>query len=55
MISGINKEANLGPAATISSTVGATIAAIQIIDPEIPAIAISTDPLTVKLDDKKSR
>ena len=45
VISGINKGANLGPATSISGTVGATTAAIQIIDPPIPAIAISTDPL----------
>ena len=45
VISGINEGANLGPATGISGTVGATTAAIQIIDPPIPAIAISTDPL----------
>ncbi len=45
VISGINKGANLGPATGISGTVGATTAAIQIIDPPIPAIAISTDSL----------
>ncbi|OUS14300.1 hypothetical protein A9Q89_00210 [Gammaproteobacteria bacterium 53_120_T64] len=45
IISGINKGANLGPATGISGTVGATTAAIEIIDPPIPAIAISTDPL----------
>jgi len=45
VISGINEGANLGPATGISGTVGATTAALQIIDPPIPAIAISTDPL----------
>ena len=45
VISGINKGANLGPATGISGTVGATTAAIQVINPPIPAIAISTDPL----------
>lgn len=45
VISGINKGANLGPATGISGTVGASTAAIQIIEPPIPAIAISTDPL----------
>jgi len=45
VISGINSGANLGPATGISGTVGATTAAIQVIDPPIPAIAISTDPL----------
>ena len=45
IISGINKGANLGPATGISGTVGATTAAIKVIDPPIAAIAISTDPL----------
>ncbi len=45
VISGINKGANLGPATSISGTIGATTAAIQINEPSIPAIAISTDPL----------
>ena len=45
VISGINKGANLGPATGISGTVGATTAAIKVIDPPIAAIAISTDPL----------
>jgi 5'/3'-nucleotidase SurE len=45
LISGINKGANLGPATGISGTVGATTAAIEVIDPPIAAIAISTDPL----------
>jgi len=45
VISGINKGANLGPATGISGTVGATTAAIQVVNPPIPAIAISTDPL----------
>ena len=45
VISGINKGANLGPTTGISGTVGATTAAIKVIDPPIAAIAISTDPL----------
>ncbi len=45
VISGINKGANLGPATGISGTVGATTAAIKVINPPIAAIAISTDPL----------
>ena len=46
VISGINKGANLGPATGISGTVGATTAAIKVINPPIAAIAISTDPLS---------
>ncbi|MBL4783497.1 MAG: hypothetical protein JKX92_14770 [Porticoccaceae bacterium] len=45
VISGINEGANLGPATGISGTVGATTVAIEILEPPIPAIAISTDPL----------
>ena len=45
VISGINKGANLGPPTGISGTVGAATAAINLIDPPIAAIAISTDPL----------
>lgn len=44
VISGINKGANLGPATPVSGTVGATIAALLLSQPAIPAIAISTDP-----------
>ncbi|MBV1932014.1 MAG: hypothetical protein KUG71_09885 [Porticoccaceae bacterium] len=47
VISGINKGANLGPATPVSGTVGATIAAILIAQPAIPAIAVSTDPFVV--------
>ena len=54
VISGINKGANLGPATGISGTVGATTAAIQIIDPPIPAIAISTDPLGANFSQEKN-
>lgn len=43
VISGINKGANLGPATPVSGTVGATIAALLLSEPAIPAIAISTD------------
>ncbi|RLA44011.1 MAG: hypothetical protein DRR06_10760 [Gammaproteobacteria bacterium] len=46
VISGINKGANLGPATPVSGTVGATVAAILISQPAIPAIAISTDPFS---------
>ncbi len=47
VISGINKGANLGPATPVSGTVGATVAAILIAEPGIPAIAVSTDPFTI--------
>lgn len=43
VISGINEGANLGPATPISGTVGAAIAAIQALEPPLPAIAVSTD------------
>ncbi len=43
VISGINEGANLGPATTISGTVGATIAAIRLLAPPLPAIAVSTN------------
>ena len=43
VISGINDGANLGPATPISGTVGATIAAIKVLNPPLPAIAISTN------------
>ncbi|MEZ0154913.1 MAG: 5'/3'-nucleotidase SurE [Candidatus Reddybacter sp.] len=54
VISGINKGANLGPATGISGTVGATTAAIQIIEPPIPAIAISTDPLDPNFSEEEN-
>lgn len=43
IVSGTNDGANLGPATVISGTVGATIVALQSLEPPIPAIAISTD------------
>ncbi|WP_062268482.1 5'/3'-nucleotidase SurE [Endozoicomonas arenosclerae] len=43
VISGINEGANLGPAATMSGTVGATISAMNVLPTPIPAIAISTN------------
>ncbi|MBK8174140.1 MAG: hypothetical protein IPK66_02215 [Rhodospirillales bacterium] len=43
MVSGINNGANIGSAAPISGTVGATIAAITQFVVPIPAIAVSTD------------
>lgn len=43
VVSGINDGANLGPATVISGTVGATIAALQTLEPAIPGIAVSTD------------
>lgn len=54
LISGINKGANLGPATGISGTVGATIAAIEVIDPPIAAIAISTDPLGANFSEEEN-
>jgi len=54
VISGINKGANLGPATGISGTVGATTAAIKVIDPPIPAIAISTDPLDANFSEEEN-
>ena len=48
VISGINNGANLGPATPLSGTVGATIAAILIAEPAIPAIAISTEPFVIE-------
>jgi len=54
VISGINKGANLGPATGISGTVGATTAAIQVINPPIPAIAISTDPLGPNFNEEQN-
>lgn len=44
LVSGINDGANVGPAATISGTVGATIASVSyIFGDSIPGIAISAD------------
>jgi len=43
VVSGINQGANLGPATPISGTVGAVIAALQMLDPPIPGIAISSN------------
>jgi 5'-nucleotidase len=43
VVSGTNDGANLGPATVISGTVGATIVALQNLEPPIPGIAISTD------------
>ena len=54
IISGINKGANLGPATGISGTVGATTAAIKVIDPPIAAIAISTDPLGANFSEEEN-
>jgi 5'-nucleotidase len=45
VISGINEGANLGPATPISGTVGATIVALQLLEPQVPAIAVSTNAL----------
>lgn len=46
VVSGINDGANLGPATTISGTVGATIAAMKALVPAVPGIAVSTNPVS---------
>jgi 5'/3'-nucleotidase SurE len=46
VVSGINDGANLGPATPISGTVGATISAMKALVPPIPAIAVSTNPIS---------
>jgi 5'/3'-nucleotidase SurE len=43
VVSGINQGANLGPATPISGTVGAVISALQMLQPPIPGIAISSN------------
>lgn len=44
LVSGINDGANVGPAAQISGTVGATIVSIgRVVGASVPAIAVSTD------------
>jgi 5'/3'-nucleotidase SurE len=42
LVSGINNGANLGPATTLSGTVGATVLALRFLRPSIAGIAIST-------------
>jgi 5'-nucleotidase len=44
IVSGINEGANLGPATPISGTVGATIVGLQVLEPPLPGIAVSTNP-----------
>jgi 5'/3'-nucleotidase SurE len=46
VVSGINDGANLGPATPISGTVGATIAAMKVLVPPVPAIAVSTNAVS---------
>jgi 5'/3'-nucleotidase SurE len=51
VVSGTNEGANVGAATPISGTVGAAIAAITLLDPSVPAIALSAalpekDPLS---------
>lgn len=43
VVSGINQGANLGPATPISGTVGAVISALQMLQPPVPGIAISSN------------
>jgi 5'/3'-nucleotidase SurE len=45
VVSGINEGANLGPATPISGTVGAVIAGLRLLQPQVPGIAVSTNPL----------
>jgi 5'/3'-nucleotidase SurE len=42
VVSGINNGANLGPATTLSGTVGSTVFALRVLNPSVPGIAIST-------------
>jgi 5'-nucleotidase len=46
VVSGINDGANLGPATPISGTVGAAISAMKALIPPVPAIAVSTNPIS---------
>ena len=48
VVSGINEGANLGPATPISGTVGAVIAALRLLQPQVPGIAVSTNPVNDK-------
>jgi len=43
VVSGINNGSNLGTAIPISGTVGATVAALRLLSPPVPGIAVSTD------------
>lgn len=45
VVSGINEGANLGPATPISGTVGAVIAGLRVLQPQVPGIAVSTNPV----------
>ena len=46
VVSGINEGANLGPATPISGTVGAVIAGLRVLQPQVPGIAVSTNPVS---------
>lgn len=43
VVSGINNGSNLGTAIPISGTVGATVAALRLLEPGVPGIAVSAD------------
>ena len=45
IVSGINDGPNIGPAATVSGTVGAVLAGLNLLHPSVPGIAISTSPV----------
>jgi 5'/3'-nucleotidase SurE len=49
VVSGINEGANLGPATTVSGTVGATIVGLRVLEPAVPGIALSTNPVNEDL------
>jgi 5'/3'-nucleotidase SurE len=46
VVSGINEGANVGPAPTISGTVGAVLTGLNLLHPSVPGVAISTNPLS---------
>ena len=51
IVSGINDGANIGAAPTVSGTVGAILTGLNMLQPSVPGIAISTNPIN---DDEKS-
>jgi 5'-nucleotidase len=53
VISGINDGANTGRIVPLSGTVGAAVAAVALLDPPVPAIAISADRLPNLTEEQK--
>ena len=45
IVSGINDGPNIGPAPTVSGTVGAVLTGLNLLHPSVPGIAISTSPV----------